>query len=47
MLLTAMLLTRCCPMVLRRQVFKLRNPLNDRSVEHDTILVSYAKIESN
>ena len=27
--------------------FNLRNPLNDRSAEHDMILESYAKIDSN
>ena len=47
MLVNAMLLTRCCPMVLRRLVFNLRNPLNDRSAEHDMILESYAKVDSN
>ena len=44
LLISAMLLTRCCPVVLRRS---LRNPLNDRSAEHDMILESYAKIDSN
>ena len=46
LLISAMLMTRCCPMVLQRQVFNLRNPLNDRSSEHDIILESYAKISS-
>ena len=31
----------CC------EVFKLCNPLNDRSAEHDVTLESYAKIDSN
>ena len=35
LLISAMLLTRCCPMVLQRYAFNLRNPLNDRSAEHD------------
>ena len=30
---SAMLLTHCCPMVLRRYVFNLRNALNDYSAE--------------
>ena len=35
MLISAMLLTRCVPMVLRRYVFNRRSALNDRSTEHD------------
>ena len=34
-------------MVLRRYVFNLCNPLNDRCAELDMILESYAKIDSN
>ena len=44
MLMDVMLLTRCRPMMPRRYVFNLRNPLNDRSAEHDVILESFAKI---
>ena len=29
------------------EVFNLRNPLNDRSAEHDMILESYAKTDAN
>lgn len=46
-LLNGMLLTRCCPLVQQRSVFHLRNLLNDRSAEHDLILESNAKIDSN
>ena len=35
MLISAMLLKRCCPMVLRRYVFNLHIALNDRSAEHN------------
>ena len=34
MLIGSMLLTHCCPMVLRWSVFNLRNALNDHSAEH-------------
>ena len=44
LLISAMLLTPCCPVVLQRLV---RNSLNDRSTEHDMILESCAKIDSN
>ena len=36
-LISAVLLTRCCPMVLRRLVFNLCNALNDRSAERDVV----------
>ena len=46
LLISAMLLTLYCPMVLPSQFFNLRKPLNGHSVEHDIILESYAKINS-
>ena len=36
-LISAMLVTRCCSMVLQRQVFNLGNALNDRSAEHNVM----------
>ena len=44
MSISAILLTRCCPMVPQRYVFNLRKRLNYRSAEHDLILENYAKI---
>ena len=44
-LTSTMLLTRHCPMVLRRSVFDLRNPRNDRSAKHHIILQSYVKVD--
>jgi len=41
-----MLLTDCCPILLRRQVFNLHNSQNDRSTEDGMILESYAKIQA-
>ena len=45
-LISAMLLTDCCPILLRRQVFDLHNSQNDRSTEDGMILDSYAKIQA-
>ena len=44
LLIGAMLLTRCCPIELWRL---MRNQLNDRSLEHDMILESYATTGCN
>ena len=40
----SMLLTRCCLMVLRRQVFNQRNALNERSAEHRDVASMTARI---